>query len=98
MFDTNILVAFGLTMFAGLSTGVGSAIAFFVGKPTPRFLSAALGFSGGVMIYVSLVEIFRKAETALAGVYGDKLGTWATVAGFFGNLLGYHSTEIGGTK
>ena len=87
MFDTNILVAFGLTMFAGLSTGVGSAIAFFVGKPTPRFLSAALGFSGGVMIYVSLVEIFRKAETALAGVYGDKLGTWATVAGFFGGML-----------
>lgn len=87
MFDTNVLVAFGLTMFAGLSTGIGSAIAFFVGKPTPRFLSASLGFSGGVMIYVSLVEIFQKAQRALAGPLGDAGAAWATVAGFFGGMI-----------
>jgi len=86
MFDTNFLIAFGLTMFAGLSTGIGSAIAFFVGKPTPRFLSAALGFSGGVMIYVSLVEIFQKAQHALAGPLGNRAATWATVGGFFGGM------------
>ncbi len=87
MFEPGVLVAFGLTVFAGLSTGVGSAIAFFVGKPTPRFLAAALGFSGGVMIYVSLVEIFRKAEGALVTALGSPAGTWATVAGFFGGIL-----------
>lgn len=86
MFEPNVLIAFGLTMFAGLSTGIGSAIAFFVGKPTPRFLSAALGFSGGVMIYVSLVEIFRKAQLALEGVMGARAAAWATVAGFFGGM------------
>lgn len=86
MFDTNVLIAFGLTVFAGLSTGIGSAIAFFVGKPTPRFLSASLGFSGGVMIYVSLVEIFQKAQHALSVPLGDKAATWTTVAGFFGGM------------
>ncbi len=44
--------AFGLTLFAGLSTGIGSAIAFFAKKTNIAFLSVALGFSAGVMIYV----------------------------------------------
>lgn len=87
MFEPGVLVAFGLTVFAGLSTGVGSAIAFFIKKPTPRFLAGALGFSGGVMIYVSLVEIFRKAESALNAALGSPAGTWATVAGFFGGMV-----------
>ncbi len=87
MFESNILPAFGLTVFAGLATGIGSAIAFFVHKPTPRFLAAALGFSGGVMIYVSLVEIFQKAKDALVGSYGMVGGSWLTVAGFFGGIL-----------
>ena len=81
MFEKDVLIAFGLTVFAGLSTGIGSAIAFFVKKQTPRFLSVALGFSGGVMIYVSLVEIFPKAQGALAGVYSDSTASWLTVAG-----------------
>jgi ZIP family zinc transporter len=87
MIDSNVLVAFGLTMFAGLSTGIGSAIAFFVHKPTPRFLAVALGFSGGVMIYVSLVEIFQKARDALIAPFGETGASWATVAGFFGGML-----------
>jgi zinc transporter, ZIP family len=87
MFEKDVLIAFGLTVFAGLSTGIGSAIAFFVKKQTPRFLSAALGFSGGVMIYVSLVEIFPKAQEALAGVYTESAATWLTVTGFFGGML-----------
>lgn len=87
MFEQNILAAFGLTVFAGLATGIGSAIAFFVAKPTPRFLSAALGFSGGVMIYVSLVEIFPKAQAALEGPFGATGAAWATVAGFFGGMV-----------
>jgi ZIP family zinc transporter len=87
MFESGVLFAFGLTVFAGLATGVGSAIAFFIKKPTPRFLAAALGFSGGVMIYVSLVEIFRKAETALNAALGSPGGTWATVGGFFGGMI-----------
>lgn len=87
MIDSSVLFAFGLTLFAGLATGVGSAIAFFVAKPTPRFLSAALGFSGGVMIYVSLVEILQKAQASLEPVFGLRGSWWAAVAGFFGGIV-----------
>ncbi len=60
METSTILYAFGLTLFAGLSTGIGSALAFFTKRTNTKLLSVALGFSAGVMIYVSFVvsEIF----------------------------------------
>lgn len=79
----NILFAFGLTILAGLSTGIGSIMAFFSKKFNPKFLAGSLGFSAGVMIYVSLVEIFVKAKDSLIIVYGAKQGYWATVIAFF---------------
>ena len=84
--DANLLTAFGLTLFAGLSTGVGSALAFFAKKTNTRFLSIALGFSAGVMIYVSLVEIFSKARTALVAELGTRPGTWLTAGSFFAGI------------
>ncbi|MFP4180705.1 MAG: hypothetical protein ACLFSA_11685, partial [Spirochaetaceae bacterium] len=59
-----------LTVFAGLSTGVGSLLAFFSKSFNPRVLAGALGFSAGVMIYVSMIEIFVKANESLGLVYG----------------------------
>jgi ZIP family zinc transporter len=79
----NVWFAFGLTLFAGLATGVGSAIAFFAKKTNTRFLSVALGFSAGVMIYVSMIEIFFKARDSLSAVYGDTGGYWFTTIAFF---------------
>ena len=64
MIDEKYLFAFALTLFAGLATGIGSLMAFFSKKFNPNFLSAALGFSAGVMIYVSFVEIFFKNPNA----------------------------------
>lgn len=81
-----ILFAFGLTVFAGLATGIGSAIAFFAKKTNTKFLSLALGFSAGVMIYVSLVEIFFKAKDALEGELGARAGYWVTTLAFFGGI------------
>lgn len=79
--------AFGLTLFAGLATGIGSAIAFFARKTNTGFLSLALGFSAGVMIYVSFVEIIVKARVALVEDLGTTAGYWATTAAFFGGIL-----------
>lgn len=79
----NIYFALGLTLFAGLSTGLGSMMAFFSKKFNPKFLAGSLGFSAGVMIYVSLVEIFAKAKTSLTDLYGVKEGYWVTVIAFF---------------
>ncbi|WP_027187292.1 zinc transporter ZupT [Desulfovibrio cuneatus] len=88
MFETDtVLYAFGLTLLAGLSTGIGSGIAFFTRQTNTRFLSLALGFSAGVMLYVSFVEIFPKARAALGAEIGPDLAYWYTVAGFFGGLL-----------
>ena len=82
-----VLFAFSLTLFAGLATGVGSALAFLTKKTNTIFLTASLGFSAGVMIYVSFIEIFFKARTALSEVYGLTKGTWLTVIAFFGGIF-----------
>lgn len=82
----SVLFAFGLTLFAGLATGVGSALAFFTRSTNTRFLSLALGFSAGVMIYVSFVEIFPKAKSELIASLGDVAGTWTTVGAFFAGI------------
>jgi ZIP family zinc transporter len=88
MFEQNVvLLAFLLTLFAGLSTGVGSILALVTKKTNTRFLSLALGFSAGVMIYVSMVEIFVKAKDALVGALGVKPGSWITVASFFAGMI-----------
>ena len=58
----NVLIAFTLTLIAGLATGIGSLLAFFTSRTNTKFLSFALGFSAGVMIYISFVEIFMKRK------------------------------------
>ncbi|WP_326908493.1 zinc transporter ZupT [Sedimentibacter sp. MB31-C6] len=83
-YTTNdILFAFGLTLIAGLSTGLGSVFAFFTKKTNHKFLSASLGFSAGVMIYVSMIEIFVKARASLELAYGSTKGYWITTIAFF---------------
>ncbi len=83
----NVLLAFLLTTFAGLATGIGSAMAFFSNRTNKRFLSAALGFSAGVMVYLSFVEILPKSRDALVKDMGEVPGTWAAVASFFGGII-----------
>ncbi|MGN8646439.1 zinc transporter ZupT [Gracilibacillus sp. HCP3S3_G5_1] len=82
-----VALAFSLTLFAGLATGVGSILAFFTSNTNTKFLSWALGFSAGVMIYVSMVEIFVKAQDSLVGELGEKTGNWMTVIGFFAGMI-----------
>lgn len=79
---SKVAFAMGLTLFAGLSTGIGSLMALFAKKTNTRFLSVALGFSAGVMIYVSMIDIFAKAQSTLVTALG-KSGEWLTVGSFF---------------
>lgn len=81
-----VVFAFLLTLFAGLATGIGSIFAFLSKKFDPRFLAGSLGFSAGVMIYVSLVEIFAKAKLSLTEAHGDTPGYWLTVIAFFAGI------------
>lgn len=82
----DILVALGLTVFAGLATGIGSALAFFAKRTNYRFLSISTGFSAGVMLYVSFVEIFYKGADSLTEVYGSVIGNWVNTGSFFGGI------------
>ena len=83
----SVLFAFLLTALAGLSTGIGSAIGFFARKTNTKFLAVSLGFSAGVMIYVSMIEIFQKARASLSVALGEKPGAMVTVAAFFGGIF-----------
>lgn len=83
---SQIIFAFVLTVFAGLSTGIGSALAFYTKQTNKKFLSASLGFSAGVMIYVSMVEIFVKARESLEGLLGESQGFLVTTLAFFGGI------------
>lgn len=96
----NIWYALGLTLLAGLATGVGSAIAFFAKRTNYRFLSVSTGFSAGVMLYVSFVEIMPKGLAALAIPYGERLGHWINTASFFGGmaLIGLIDTLVPAAK
>ena len=82
----NIVFALGLTVFAGLATGVGSVMGLLSRKFNPKFLAASLGFSAGVMIYVSLIEIFAKARYSLESAFGESPGYWYTVIAFFAGI------------
>jgi len=66
----NVGIALALTLAAGLSTGIGSAIAYFIRRPKIVYLSFSLGLSAGVMIYVSFVELLPGAIEKV----GDAMG------------------------
>ena len=83
---SGVWFALGLTLFAGMATAIGSVIAFTAKRTNYRFLSVATGFSAGVMLYVSFVEIFVKGADALAEPYGEATGYLITTVSFFGGM------------
>jgi ZIP family zinc transporter len=84
----NYSYAFLITLFAGLSTGIGGILVFNKIALNRKFLAASLGFSAGVMIYVSFVEILPKANESLSAIFGDELGfLYTTIAFFIGVIL-----------
>jgi len=86
MSEHTICIAFGLTMIAGLATGIGSLIALLSKHTNTKFLCASLGFSAGVMLYVSFMELIPTAKDALILHLGDKTGTLSLVLAFFGGM------------
>ncbi|MGB4985714.1 MAG: zinc transporter ZupT [Erysipelotrichaceae bacterium] len=83
----NFWLALLMTTIAGLSTGLGGLIAFFAKKTKTSFLSICLGFSAGVMIYVSMVELLSESNLLLSNSNGEKLGTLYSMLGFFGGVI-----------
>lgn len=82
METAQILTALGLTLIAGLSTGIGGTITFLTKHDNIKFLTITLGFSAGVMLFVSFVDIFPTATELFSERFpGNAL--LATVIAFF---------------
>lgn len=84
---SNVGIAIMLTALAGLSTGIGGLAIFCSKKENKKFLAFTLGFSAGVMLYVSFMELMVKAIGMLSPYYGDKIGTFYSVVWFFGGVI-----------
>jgi len=87
MIPGNILLAIGLTLLAGLSTGIGGLAALFMKRTNTKALSVVLGFSAGIMLYVSFMEVLAEARSHLVAGMGEGPGQWVMVASFFGGIL-----------
>ena len=85
--NSTVLFAFGITLLAGLATCLGSLFTFFTHYTNKRVISLALGFSAGVMIFISFTEIFPEASHLLAQKYGDSKGYLFALLAFLGGVI-----------
>lgn len=81
------LFALTLTTLAGLATGIGSAIAFFARRTNKSALSATLGFSAGVLIYISLADLLIKSQHSLTASFGPRRGPALAAISFFAAIV-----------
>jgi len=82
----NILLAFSLTLIAGLATGVGSLVVLFSNKNNKKFLAICLSFSAGVMLYIAFAEILLEAFETLKDAQGDGVGYLLGTIAFFAGI------------
>ncbi|MBN2537307.1 zinc transporter ZupT [candidate division WOR-3 bacterium] len=76
---SSVWVALALSALAGLATTIGSLLGLVVRRPGPRFMALSLGFSAGVMVLVSFVELLPRGIEAA--------GYLAGVGAFFGGMV-----------
>lgn len=66
-----VSLALLLSFLAGISTTIGAVAAFFIKKPTHGILGLTLGFSAGVMINVSFVELLTKSMNGIGFLHAN---------------------------
>lgn len=84
--NDNTLFALLLTLFAGLSTGIGSVIGFFAKRTNRKFLCFSLGLSAGVMIYVSFMELLHGSRIGLGELIAGRQAEVLAIGLFFGGM------------
>ena len=82
------LFAAMLTFLAGFATSIGAILAFFSKKDNYFILSIGMGFSAGVMIYVSFMEILVKSRESFTQLYENPItGELLTIICFFIGII-----------
>ena len=82
------LFAAMLTFLAGFATSIGAILAFFSKKDNYFLLSIGMGFSAGVMIYVSFMEILVKSRESFTQIYSSEItGEILTIVCFFLGII-----------
>lgn len=86
--NENVVAAFTLTILAGSSTGIGSLIAFFIRDRSVHLLSFTMGLAGGVMLYLSFMEMLPHANHSLTHLLPNPHhAKWYGLSAFFGGML-----------
>ena len=81
------LLALILSTLAGLSTILGGVVTFFIKKDSIKLLSFGLGLSAGVMLFISLADLYPEAQEMIKNQMGESF-LWLTVVSFaFGILV-----------
>ncbi|MDD2960728.1 MAG: zinc transporter ZupT [Muribaculaceae bacterium] len=83
---STVLIALGLTAIAGLSTGIGSLMVFLAKASNTKFLSLALGLSGGVMVYVSFMDLLPGSVISLSDIFSPKMASLIAILAFFAGI------------
>ncbi len=82
----NFGIAMIMTLLAGLATAIGAGIAFVVKRDNLKALSIGLGFSAGVMIFLSFTDIIPEAGEMLA-VNFPNMHEWLVFGGFILGII-----------
>jgi len=80
---STLLIAISLTLFAGMSTMLGSIFAFSTCRKSAPAFAIALGFSAGFMVYISFVDLLPEGMNHLIEIYGENGGHWRAILSFF---------------
>ena len=78
----NYLTAFIFSAIAGISTVIGGFVTFFIKTNSLKYLSFGLGLSAGVMLFVSLVDLYPESAELIKTQMGDNFA-WLAIL-FFG--------------
>jgi zinc transporter, ZIP family len=87
MMDSALVLAFTVTLFAGLATGIGSTLAFLTKTTNKSFFAISMGFSAGVMIYLSFAEILPKATSYIEPETGSTESAAIAAGALIGGMV-----------
>lgn len=81
----NYQIALLMSLFAGLATVIGGCFTFFIKRDNIKALSIGLGFSAGVMIFLSFTDILQGAREMLSKYFPNN-ADWLVFLGFFSGV------------